>query len=155
MNREELPADIGWKRLLLTREQKFLYDLNTLGKEKDKIQKVIIFIEGFLSNPFTAVFPFKTRLKAKKLARRAYWRVSPTFKRVCPRGTAIYEWKPWFGKSHLYKANDGFVGIARGGDREYILSWKKAYLKMKKNQHEERQRELQYQLNKSLQKHYD
>jgi hypothetical protein len=139
--------NIGWKRILLTRDQKFLLDLQTLGQEKDKVQKVIMAFEN-LANPY-----YISRLiqrKMRPLVYKAYWTITPKRLRVCRRGTAIYEFLPWFNKSHLYQDNTGRIGRAYGGDPEYVYSWKKAYKLMKDYQKQQKDREAQFNLNMSL-----
>ncbi|MES9681643.1 hypothetical protein ABWK22_01680 [Gottfriedia acidiceleris] len=138
---------IGIKRLFLNKEQKFLLDIQTLGQEKDPIEKAIIAIENVI-NP-----RYLIRLISRKTRPyifKAYWAIAPKRLRVNHWGDSIYEYLPWFGKDHLYRAKDGYIGKAYGGDQEYFYSWKKAYHRMKEIKREIRNKEVQNSIHKTL-----
>ncbi|PFP65274.1 hypothetical protein COK00_11770 [Bacillus cereus] len=139
--------NLGWRRLLLTKEEKFRVDLKTLGKEKDKVQKTIIIFENLTKPRY--VFHLLKRY-FRPYIYKTYWAITPKRLRVCRRGTAIQEFLPWFNKSHLYKDSTGRISRAYGGDPAYVYSWKKAHEMMTEYKKEEEQRRLQFKIDMSL-----
>lgn len=56
----------GWKYLLLTSTQRFIYDLNTLGRKKEGAEKVIYNILNWRGN-LRAWYQFKFKKKVRKV----------------------------------------------------------------------------------------
>lgn len=145
----QLPNKMGWKRLLLTRQQKFAWDLQTLGQEKDPVDKFLYNLEGWIT-------PSSLLRKLKRhggyAIRYIYWHTFPKRLRVNYHGTLISEYLPWFKGYHLYQlGKGGRILKASGGDPEYTHSWKKAYQLMEKRQQEVENRRAQFEVNRILQ----
>ena len=156
----EIPEKIGWKRLLLTRSQKYLLDISRLGsdKEPDKVEKIIIFLEGWTPS----MFVFRAKKYGFKALLRVYWTVIPVrLHVVSARKPWIQESLPWFpdGEYDRYITVNNWnrkqlkIDSLRrdiNSKKKYVYSWKKAYLLINKVAEEVHQRELQSTLDWKL-----
>lgn len=154
----EVSKSIGFKRLFLTRSQKYSLDIQRLlSKEKpDKAEQFIIFLENLAPSVLLS--------RGKRLSKKAiiftYWSLAP--KRIRVTDTTLTEYLPWFkGRScdyFLLKKNLGkgvdkicIYSTGRGGNREnYTYSWKKAYFMMKTMKKQREQEIAQYKLDRAL-----
>jgi hypothetical protein len=159
----EIPEKIGWRRLFLSPQQKFMLDLQRLGSknELDKVEKVIIFMEGLA--------PGSLFRKAKRLSIKAvinlYWCVTPKRIKVYKaKNPFLKEFLPWFpdedGRPRYIEKLDGLTknkvraNTAYGNynTTDYTYSWKKAHYMMLDFKKQVEQEELQWKLEYELKK---
>lgn len=142
-----MTKSIGWKRLLLTSAQKYMHDIQTLGQPKSRVDQFILFLEE--------LHPSVLLRRSKRLGKRAviniYWHLCPKFLAVPRSGSGIYPYLPWFNRGFLYQFGPGGkILVASGGDRMFLLSWKKAYKLMVQYREEREAYELQAKLDYKL-----
>lgn len=156
----KIPDKIGWKRLLLTRSQKYLLDISRLGSDKqpDRVEKLIIFIEGWTPS----MLIFRARKHGFKALLHTYWTVMPVrLHVVSARNPWIEQYLPWFpdGEYDRYVTVRNFnknrlqidsIRRDMNENKQYVYSWKKAYFLIDKVAEEVRQRELQSALDWKL-----
>lgn len=145
--------EIGWRRLLMSPAQKYVHDISTLGQKQGRKERFICWLDSFLHAPLRTVFNWKMRRALRQSVYNVYWLAGPTRKRVCERGTAIYEYKPWFGNHTIqWWGGDKLMRIGGKPDPSEgrIYSWKKAYYKMQANAKEERRYQVERDLNRRL-----
>lgn len=121
-----MPEQIGLKRLLLSRAQRFALDLSRLGTgfEPNKQERFVMFLEN---------------LSISLVARTIYWYVVPT-RKYPPYGKEcqLREYLPWFRNEdgdygYLKKGLGGSILVCYQSDRQlgdmlnYSYSWKKAH----------------------------
>lgn len=151
---------VSWKRLLLTRSQKFLLDLHRLGsKDKpDKVERFIIFLEGLAPSALYS----KLKRYGKRALINTYWHLTPKkIKLIKSKNPFIVEFLPWFSdgrcEQHLYRLGEkGKILISSSGrgynKEDCTYSWKKAYYMVVECSKEMKRLELQSELNSKLRK---
>lgn len=142
-----MPKQIGFKRLLLSRTQKYLLDMSRLGT-------------GFQPNRAERIVQFLENLSIGYAVRHLYWHLMPK-RKYAPYGTKaeIKEYLPWFsddpdGNSYTYLQKSPTGALLRREEfnsqlqylMDYSYSWKKAHELACKRLHEVQQAQHQQKL---------